>query len=422
MLARLVIVLYALLPVALLTNHSLPSAVFYALIFTALVLLLRQRFEGASEQTLRYWRLIASYCVLFLAVVVSSLYYGTWAGANSEGALRIFLGLWVLLLALPHINHGVLRQSLWGMVIACFISTAILVWLTIVVQERPLTPGVILTTYSSIMLLLGAISVYTLKWPLTTFPRWENSVKILAVLVAFGGFWLAQTRTGLLGLPLFVLLGVMLFVGVQRPRRLLAVLGICAVVLVAILGSNEVLSDRIAEGFDQVQTCQSEASTSFNSMCIRLQLWRSAIDAGLNHPWVGLGDGGRFHEYLHQVALPKGLVSERVVEQGFGEPHNDLMLVFAGFGFPGVLGLLLIYLAPCFYFLPRFLGKSISQQGRAAAAMGLATCLGFALFGLTEMMFRRMNTMGFYVALVALFMVLSDEKLRNNSDRPSQLS
>ena len=151
-------------------------------------------------------------------------------------------------------------------------------------------------------------------------------------------------------------------------------------------------------------------------MCIRLQLWRSAIDAGLSHPWVGLGDGGRYHDYLRDVAVPKGLVSQRVVDEEFGEPHNDVMLVFAGFGFPGALGLLFIYLTPCFYFVPRFLRRDVSMQVRAVAAMGLATCLGFALFGLTEMMFRRMNTMSFYVAFVALFMVLSEPTSRRRQE------
>jgi O-antigen ligase len=92
-------------------------------------------------------------------------------------------------------------------------------------------------------------------------------------------------------------------------------------------------------------------------------------------------------------------------------------LFFAGFGFPGALGIVLIYLAPCFYFFPRLVRSGVSMQVRAAAAMGLATCLGFALFGLTEMMFRRMNTMGFYVAFVALFMVLSESASRRRIDR-----
>ena len=211
-------------------------------------------------------------------------------------------------------------------------------------------------------------------------------------------------------MPLFILLGVVLFVGVQKPRRLMGVLGLCTLILIVSVASSDALRHRIVEGVKEVKTCQGESSTVFTSMCIRIQLWRTAVDAGLTNPWVGLGDGSRYHQYMQDEAVPKGLVSQKVAQSGFGEPHNDLLLAFAGFGFPGALGLLLVYLMPCFYFIPRLLSTSVSNQARAAAAMGVAICLGFALFGLTEMMFRRMNTMGFYVAFVALFMVLSDER------------
>ena len=146
-------------------------------------------------------------------------------------------------------------------------------------------------------------------------------------------------------------------------------------------------------------------------MCIRLQLWNSAIDAGTHNPWVGIGNSGNFNNYIRDVAIPKGLTTNYlVVKNYFGEPHNDLLRVFAAFGFPGMLGLLLIYLAPCAYLLPRLLNQQNTPEVRAAAAMGLAVCLGFMCFGLTETMFRRMVTAGFYTVLVALFMVLSEPR------------
>jgi O-antigen ligase len=40
--------------------------------------------------------------------------------------------------------------------------------------------------------------------------------------------------------------------------------------------------------------------------------------------------------------------------------------------------------------------------------MGVALCLGFAVFGITELMFRGMRTVGFYTMFVALFLVLSE--------------
>lgn len=417
MLSYGVVALMAALPVALLTSHSAPSAVFYGLILMCLILMVRNGFSGFREQTLRYRWLLVSYAVLFLSVVWSSIVYGKWAGANSEGAIRLFFGLWVLLLALPLIRTSSLKHGFWGVYAAGIISSFILVWLILKVNPRPLTPGIILTTYSSVMLLLGAISIYSLKWRLTKKYPVEQGLKIAVAIVTFSTFVLAQTRTGLLGLPLFILLGLILFVGLEKPKRFLGLLALCCVLLVGAVGSSEALRHRLVQGVEELKTCQDDSKTAFTSMCVRVQLWRSAIDAGSTHPWVGLGDGGRFHSYMQDVAVPKGLVSEQVVNAGFGEPHSDGLMFFAAFGVPGLLGILLIYFAPCFYFVPRLLQRDLSMQSRAAAAMGLATCLGFALFGLTELMFRRMNTMGFYVVLVALFMVLSDERQSETPDR-----
>lgn len=416
MLPNLIVALYALLPVALLTSASLPSGVFYALIAACLALLVQKRFAGAREQTYRYRWLIASYSVLFLAVASSSIYYGDWAGANSEGALRFFLGLWVLLLALPHVGAKKLRHALWGVYFACLISSAVVLELILTGDPRPETPGLILTTYTSIMILLGAVTLYSLKWRLTPWPKAELLLKVVVFALVFGAFLLTQTRTGLLAVPLLVLLGLILFVGLHQPKRLLGAGVVAGLLMVGAIASSSGLRDRIADGVDEVLFCQGAQRNDMTSLCIRMQLWRSAIDAGQSNPWVGLGDGSRYADYLADVALPKGLVSESTVELFFGEPHNDYLLYFAAFGFPGLLGLVVIYLVPCIYLLPRLLRES-SPQALAAVVMALSICLGFAFFGLSETMFRRMNTMGFYVAMLGLFCVLSDSARR--ADRKS---
>ncbi|WP_397476091.1 O-antigen ligase family protein [Pusillimonas sp.] len=408
LLSNLLVALYILLPITLLTSHSLPSGVFYALILTSLILLTQTRFAGAGGQTYRYRWLIACYGVLFLAVAASSVYHGHWAGANSEGALRFFVGLWVLLLALPQLGRQRLQRVCWGIYGGGVVSTIIIVWLAAATSSRPEAPTIIIVSYSSIMMLLCALIVYSLKWQLSRFPAWERVFKIVLACAVFIGFLAAQTRTGLLGLPIFVLLGIVLFAGNAKPGRVVVILMVAAVLAVAAVANTDGLRNRIAEGVQEIQTCQGSNGTQYNSMCIRLQMWRTAIHGGINHPWFGLGNGGMFNQYMQDVGVPNGLVAQEVVDEPFGEPHSDLLLMFFGFGLPGALGLLLVYLAPCFYFVPRLLSKETSGQAKAAAAMGLAVCLGFLCFGITETMFRRMNTIGFYVALVAWLMVLSD--------------
>ncbi|WP_083851235.1 O-antigen ligase family protein [Pusillimonas noertemannii] len=410
MLAISIVALYILLPITLLTSHSLPSGIFYALIATSLFFLKDKGLAITKERTYKYRWLIAGYSALLLVVVISSAYHGEWAGANSEGALRFLLGLWVLLLTLPYISEKYLRSIMWGIYAASLTSTAIVFWLVLNSTHRPSTPAIIIVSYTSLLLLLSVLTIYSLKWQLTRWKRAENILKILLAGAAFGVFLAAQTRTGLLGMPIFILLGLVLFIGTEKPSRLLIGAITLGVLLAVALTNSDAMRTRIVQGLNEVQACQGEKNTQLSSMCIRLQMWRAAIDGGTNHPWTGLGDGGKFNDYMQDAGVPKGLVAQAVVDEPFGEPHNDLLLMFFAFGFPGVLSLLLIYLLPCTYFFPRLLSKKITPQAKAAAAMGLAVCLGFFFFGITETMFRRMNTIGFYTALVAWFMVLSETR------------
>jgi O-antigen ligase len=84
-----------------------------------------------------------------------------------------------------------------------------------------------------------------------------------------------------------------------------------------------------------------------------------------------------------------------------------MMQALSSFGILGGIGLLLMYFAPVWVFVRR-MSRRYPRESRVAAAMGAAVCLGFAVFGITELMFRGMRTVGFYTMFVALFLMLSE--------------
>ncbi|NYT64505.1 O-antigen ligase family protein [Alcaligenaceae bacterium] len=413
MLKLVLIVIYALIPLANLNSAKAPSALFYVALITALAMLSIQRFAGAGSISKRYWPLIVSYSILLLAVALSSLAYGHWAGTNGEGALRFFLGLWLLLLVLPQIDRKLLQQSVWGVYIAGLVSTVQVFQLTWPDFYRPDTPFHNAVTYGNLMLILSVISLFSIHWSLTSWPRTERIFKLLTSAIIFGGFMLTQTRSGWVAMPLFIFLGVILFSQSRHLGRIAAVTVIGLVIAVGIFSTSDALRDRTTLAYQEVTECRGEGSNNTTSVCIRLQLWRAAVDMLKQHPWVGIGNGSHFADVLKTDSYPKGLVSEFVVTEYFGEPHNDLLFALAAFGIPGGIGLLLIYLAPVCYFVKRT-GRGLSPEIRAAAVMGIALCLGFAIFGITELMFRRMHVIGLYSMLVALFITLSDPKNSNS--------
>ena len=127
-----------------------------------------------------------------------------------------------------------------------------------------------------------------------------------------------------------------------------------------------------------------------------------------------MGGGDRFREELSQLAT-EGQVTP-MVARDFGETHNDLLYFLATYGVLGGLGLLLLYFAPGWVFARRLRLSMTDRTTRLFAGAGLMICVGYVVFGLTEMMFRDMRSASFYATWMALFLALSDPlRLRDTS-------
>jgi O-antigen ligase len=406
MLILLLIVLYACMPVALMSSDALPSAVFY-LAFAVAIVLAAKRKVSPRHVLADYRVLLCCYSVPLLVVLASSAVHAHWAGAGVEAGVRTSIGLPVFLLGLSQIRPHRLRQAVWGVYAATFAATAYVLYLIYPsFLERPLTTVYNAVSYGNLMLLMAVVSLYSLLWRLTSRPRLERAVKILAVVAALAGFVLTQTRTGWLAVPVFALLGVAMITGFRRPWRAVGLLAAIVVVVAAIGFSSPSLRERVELGYQETMQCYDTSNPINNSVCIRFQLWRAAWHAFSHNPVLGLGDHGRFRDWMKTRALPDGVVSEYVANN-FGEPHNDMMQALSSFGILGGIGLLLMYFAPVWVFVRR-MSRRYPRESRVAAAMGAAVCLGFAVFGITELMFRGMRTVGFYTMFVALFLMLSE--------------
>jgi O-antigen ligase len=87
----------------------------------------------------------------------------------------------------------------------------------------------------------------------------------------------------------------------------------------------------------------------------------------------------------------------------------------ASHGLLGLAALLLMYLAPIWIFARR-LAAHVAQPARVAAAMGLVLCIGFFVFGWTELILRGIRTLSFYIMIMAWLLALSDERfLKRNA-------
>lgn len=412
----LITFLVALLPVLTLTVGG-GSGLFYLLMLICLCVAVSAAATHRRAPLRPYRWLILALCLPLAAVLLSQSLNGHWEGPGIERGLRVALGFPILLAGFLLIDRERLRHIAWGPPIAGIAATAIVCYLAGPTLQRPPTPQFNAVGYGNLMLLMAVLTLFSLGWQLTSHRRVERALKIVAATLTCLGFVLTQTRTGWMAIPVFAAIGIALAGGLQRPMRALGALVGIGLIALAIGASSPALRDRVAQGVQEIHECMTVAPTADTSMCIRLQLWGAAWHAIETDPWSGIDGRATFADVLRQRA-EAGQVSA-FVARDFGEPHNDLLLATATNGLLGGVALLLLYFAPAGVFIYR-LRRCVPQAQRVAAAMGLAVCLGFAIFGLTELMFRGMRTVSLYVTFIALFIALSAPDRDQTADGASR--
>ena len=402
-------VLIGVMPLLMLTPIGHSSSAWYVLVGTCLIICLTR--DGGYKKTLStlhpYRWVIAAFMFSLVPALFTMLRFQSAPGAEIERALRMILGCVLVLGAVLTMHPQVVRRIVWGFVIAGLISCAYVFWPAVRAFGRPVTPEYNSVTYGNLMLLLSVMIMFATQWTLTQWPRAERVFKWLVVVVVLIGFILTQTRTGWLALPFFLSIWLVLNNYVKRPGRLFAAL----VLLVCVCATSVILipkmNERTRDAYNEVSECMTTNPLAFTSVCIRLQLWRTSMDIFYENPWLGIGRRADFQPALI-ARVDQGMILPYVA-QDWGEPHSDMIMILATQGLIGGLSLLLIYFAPAVIFVRRLASKQ-SMNTRVAAAMGLALCLGFAIFGLTELMFRGMRTIGFYSVMVGCLLALSEPR------------
>ena len=410
----IVALLIGVMPLLMLTEIGHSSGAWYVLVVLCLIICFTR--EGGLNRTLSELRpyrwIIAAFMFSLVPAVLNMLRFQALPGAEFERALRMILGCVLVLGAALSMHPQYLRRVSWGFMIAGLISCAYVFWPAARDLGRPVTPEYNAVTYGNLMLLLSVLVMYSTRWVLTPWPRVEKSVKWVVVITITIGFVLTQTRTGWLALPVFILIWLLLNNYVKRPLRLIAALALLVAICAGSLMLIPKMNERVTDAYLEVSECATKNPLAFSSVCIRMQLWRSSLDMFYEHPLLGLGRRSDFQPALID-RVEKGLVLQYVAED-WAEPHSDMLMILATQGLFGGIALLLVYFAPAILFARRLVSRE-SLNIRTAAAMGLAICVGFAIFGLTELMFRGMRTIGFYSVMVGWLLALSDRHspLRN---------
>ncbi|MCW3151061.1 O-antigen ligase family protein [Achromobacter spanius] len=351
-----------------------------------------------------YATFVALMCLPTVAVVLSQWAKNGWSSSDIDRALRLGPSVGILLFALLRVDTQKLRLAILGILAAAIIGAGTVIELSLTTSGRPITGDYNAVSYANLLLLFGCISLYSMAIPFSSYPRVEKGLKVLIAAVAWVAVILTFTRSSWLAFPIFAAIGLVLFFPSIRPARLVAAILVVTAAASALALSASGFRERVYLAQREIHECLGPNDRTDSSVCIRVQLARAAWHMFQQDPWLGSGNGKRYEQSLPKLQQA-GMVSKYVAEN-FGETHNDMLMALASYGLVGGLALLIIYFVPATIFFRR-LRAPLSMPVRAAAAMGLALCLSFVVFGFTELMFRGMRTVSMYAMLIALFLALS---------------
>ena len=408
--------LLAAMPINMLTELGRASGVFYALAIVCLTICFSR--VGGLRATLddlkEYRVLAAALCFSVVVITIAVLRSDKRLDTEVERVLRLSVGTFVILGACLSLIPQWLRQATWGMVITTWAATGYAVWLSWPNFRRPEdVPQYNAVSYGDLLLLISVLAAFSVGWHLTRFRKTEIAVKALTLVIGLTGFIATQTRGGWLAVPFFIVIGLVLFTKKTNPRKLLIPALVAMIIAASIFASSPVMRQRTLDMVTQTADCLQNP-LAISSECGRLQLWKSAWLMFKVDPIFGNGATQNFGPMLEEY-WRKGIVSDFTFHQNFSEPHNDMLFSMASHGLLGLAALLLMYLAPIWIFARR-LAAHVAQPARVAAAMGLVLCIGFFVFGWTELILRGIRTLSFYIMIMAWLLALSDERfLKRNA-------
>ena len=304
--------------------------------------------------------------------------------------------LWLFglaLFALLQLRPKQLESVQWGCVAGALASV---VWAYLELRiGRPDKIGAFANAipFGNLSLLMGLFSLISIGW--SNRDGWP--LILLRVFAGGAGLYasyLSQSRGGWIAIPILLLIAVATLRHVSWKKRATALLVFFAL-LVTVCVSSSMVRTRFGQAMEDIHAYQ--AGQTNTSVGIRFQLWKAATLMLTRHPLAGVGRG-QFEPALKAIHA-EGLITQEAT--AFEHAHNEFLYNGATLGVLGIGALLALYLVPAVYFLRAALCDD--RVLRTTGGMGLTLCVGFVLFGLTEVMLIIAQTVVFYSVMVAVF-------------------
>lgn len=270
--------------------------------------------------------------ILFIAVLIGSVYYTTIGFGSGEIRSYIAISLYLFVLPRKLVNANLLK---WLVFIGACISITFIIYnryeLNIVRGVYPFNP----IPYSIALSIYAITALY--------FSLFNKSkLSIISFTLLMIGIFITETRGAILPvISVSIAMCCLALFRIQKIRTKHLFLAIIPISL-AIFSSLNVLSDRIEDTRIEIERITSGDMNS--SIGLRLQFWAAAKQLYIESPIYGLGDS---HKEKLQELYKEGEVSEIIARYSPTHYHNQYIDKLVKNGAIGFLLLLAIQLTPC---------------------------------------------------------------------------
>jgi O-antigen ligase len=247
--------------------------------------------------------------------------------------------------------------------------------------------------FSQLTLLLSIFAVFSIIW----IDR-KNVLTIilhgLTSLVGLYSIYISQTRGAWIAVPVFVVLLCIVFSKNTYSVKAILRASILIILLAGAFSTTSIVRKRVHEAADDVHQYVTGKNQD-TSVGTRFQLWKVSWLMFAENPVFGVG-GDKFVDTLMANAA-RGIITNDATK--YPHSHNEVLFSMATYGIFGLIGILATYFIPLYYFLRDM--RHTDREVVAAAAMGVAVCLGYFIFGLVDVMFMWRICDTFYAMSIA---------------------
>jgi len=383
--SNFVITLLLLFPVLINSVKILGNLILLILVFLGAYVAITERKNPFKIQELKVftWLTVGYFLTMLLSILISD-------GFNAEfhhlGRKAHFLLAPLIALAVYQV-HFPIRNLLLSIKTGLIIIGIVVMVQFLLGSTRPsgMINANIFGDIAVAMLFLSVVQVFNEK------PR-EQIITFIAVLAGITAIFLSGSRGSWLS---FIILSIVFITLIYKPflasnkkRQLFIVLFFS--VLFGFIGTQTDAGNKITDAIVNIQSWDGGDQT-YTSSGIRMEMWKSSLEAAKESPWFGYG-------YRNSnIEVSKYVDSHSETVAAFTHLHNEYLTNLLAGGVFGLLSMLALIFVPMIIFYKKLKNKEVYHY----ALMGVLLCTGYATFGFTHIAFGEEHINAVYILMLA---------------------